>query len=337
MKKARWFGTLVAVAMIVAACGSGDSGTVDAEFEQLAGEESQAEGGDGFGVDDRALAEGEGDATEGSAGDITDVAVTDRKVIRTGQITVEADDTRALMNEITDLVNASGGYVSASQVSPTGEDRQPAITITIRVPADDLDDALASIRSLAHEVVSESIQSQDVTEEYVDIESRLRNLEALETELLALLNEVRQQPDADPQKLLSVFTEVSRVRGEIEVLEGRRRLLDNQASLSTITVTIEPTPSSEPIVEEGWQPLLTVRGALGDLVDALQSLGDAAIWFGFFALPVLLVLAIPVVALIWILRRVTRRRVAVTNPEQPEHAETASASAVAEEPTAEGD
>ena len=248
---------------------------------------------------------------------LTDAAVTDRKVIRTGQMTVQADDTRALMDDITALVDSSGGYVSSTQVSPTGEDRQPAINITIRVPAGELDTALASIRAMAAEVISESIQSQDVTEEYVDIESRLRNLTALETELVALLREVREQPDADPQKLLSVFNEVSRVRGEIEVLEGRRRLLDNQASLSTITIAITPTPSAEPIVEEGWQPLVTARQAFRDLVDSLQSLGDAAIWFVVFALPVLLILATPVVLFVWFLRRLSRRRAAKTVVPRP--------------------
>jgi hypothetical protein len=229
------------------------------------------------------------------------------------------------MDEITTLVDEAGGYVASSQVNPTGEDRQPSITITIRVPADGLNSALSAIRGMADEVLSESIQSQDVTEEYVDIESRLRNLNALETELLALLAEVREQPDADPQKLLTVYDEVSRVRGEIEVLEGRRRLLDNQASLSTLTVSIEPTPISEPIVEEGWRPLVTARQALGDLVEALQSLGDAAIWFAIFALPVLLLVGLPVYVVVRILRgRSIRSAPSIEGPSTP--AATASVS-----------
>ncbi len=311
MKSTRWAAGLLALTLILSACGGDDSGEVSGEFESIADEAAA----DGLGGAQPASDEGaaDGDVTA----QLTDAAVTDRKVIRTGQMTVQADDTRALMEDITALVDSSGGYVSSTQVSPTGEDRQPAIDITIRVPAGELDTALASIRAMAAEVISESIQSQDVTEEYVDIESRLRNLTALETELVALLREVREQPDADPQKLLSVFNEVSRVRGEIEVLEGRRRLLDNQASLSTITIAITPTPSAEPIVEEGWQPLVTARQALRDLVDSLQSLGDAAIWFVVFALPVLLILATPVVLFVWFLRRLSRRRAARTVASQP--------------------
>lgn len=312
MKRTRWAAAILALMLVLTACGGDDSGESSAEFERMAGDEVTADGLGGAqpAAEDEAV---DGDVTA----QVTDVAVTDRKVIRTGQMTLQADDTRALMDDITALVDSSGGYVSSTQVSPTGEDRQPAINITIRVPAGELDTALASIRAMAAEVISESIQSQDVTEEYVDIESRLRNLTALETELVALLREVREQPDADPQKLLSVFNEVSRVRGEIEVLEGRRRLLDNQASLSTITIAITPTPSAEPIVEEGWQPLVTARQALRDLVDSLQSLGDAAIWFVVFALPVLLILATPVVLFVWFLRRLSRRRAAKTVVSQP--------------------
>ncbi len=312
MKQTRWAAAILALMLLLAACGGDDSGESSAEFERMAGDEVAADGlGGAQPATDEEVADGDVTAQ------LTDAAVTDRKVIRTGQMTVQADDTRALMDDITALVDSSGGYVSSTQVSPTGEDRQPAINITIRVPAGELDTALASIRAMAAEVISESIQSQDVTEEYVDIESRLRNLTALETELVALLREVREQPDADPQKLLSVFNEVSRVRGEIEVLEGRRRLLDNQASLSTITIAITPTPSAEPIVEEGWQPLVTARQALRDLVDSLQSLGDAAIWFVVFALPVLLILATPVVLFVWFLRRLSRRRAAKTVVPRP--------------------
>lgn len=324
MQRTTWLSGLMALTLILSACSSGDSATDDAGG--LVAEEMAPDR-------DLAVTAGGDEDTEATVADetvsedpLTDTAVTDRKVIRTGQITVESGNTRQVMDQITVLVEGAGGYVASSQVDPTGENRQPSITITIRVPAEGLNTALASIRGMADQVISESIQSQDVTEEYVDIQSRLRNLNALETELLALLAEVREQSDADPQKLLTVYNEVARVRGEIEVMEGRRRLLDNQASLSTITVSIQPTPTSEPIVEEGWQPLVTARQALGDLVDAMQSLADAAIWFAVFALPVLLLLALPVSLVVRMIRRRTKRTTtpAPTPSPEPERAEVAT-------------
>ncbi|MGF1666513.1 MAG: DUF4349 domain-containing protein [Acidimicrobiia bacterium] len=297
MRKLRWVAALLASMMILGACG-GDSGEAESLDAGATEATVAASGGDPsapeqFGVTDEAL---------------TNQTVVDRKVIRTGQMEIEVTDTRAAMEEITRLVNRSGGYVSSSEVAPSGAEEQPYVTLIIRVPAGDLDTALSAIRELSEKVAYESIQSQDVTEEYVDIEARLRNLTALETELVALLAEVRTQPDADPQKLLTVFNEVSRVRGEIEVLEGRRRLIDNQASLSTITVTISPSPSSTPIVEEGWAPLVTVRNATGDLVEALQTMANAGIWLVVFALPVLALIALPIWVGLRILKRVSRRR-----------------------------
>jgi hypothetical protein len=327
MKSRAWLGVLLALTLVLSACAGGDAATSEtlADIAEYDGAE--------VAVEREAVGEVDAGTTDdgGAANALTDTAVTERKVIRTGQITVQADDTRSVMDQITTLVEGAGGYVASSQVNPTGEDRQPSITITIRVPADGLTNALASIRSMATEVVSESIQSQDVTEEYVDIESRLRNLNALETELLALLADVREQPDADPQKLLTVYNEVARVRGDIEVMEGRRRLLDNQASLSTITVSIQPTPVSEPIVDEGWQPLVTARQALGDLVEALQSLGDLAIWFAIFALPVLLIVALPVYVIVRIVRRRNARRRAATPVPTPQPEPAAVASGPADE------
>jgi hypothetical protein len=298
MWKLRWVAALLASMMILGACGGDDSG--GAETFDAGGTEATvvASGGeaavaDRFGVTDEAL---------------TNQTVVDRKVIRTGQMEIQVTDTRAAMEEITRLVDRWGGYVASSEVTPSGSDEQPYVTLTIRIPAGDLDTALSAIRDLSEEVAYESIQSQDVTEEYVDIEARLRNLTALETELVALLAEVRVQPDADPQKILTVFNEVSRVRGEIEVLEGRRRLIDNQASLSTITVTISPSPSSTPIVEDGWAPLVTVRNATGDLVEALQTIANAGIWLVIFALPVLALIALPIWFGLRILKRVSRNR-----------------------------
>jgi hypothetical protein len=310
MRKLRWVAALLASMMILGACGGDESGASDTTA--AASEAQDAGGGDAeapdqFGVTDEAL---------------TNQTVVDRKVIRTGQMEIQVTDTREAMEEITRLVDRSGGYVSSSEVTPSGADEQPYVTLTIRIPAGDLDTALVAIRELSERVAYESIQSQDVTEEYVDIEARLRNLTALETELVALLAEVRAQPDADPQKILTVFNEVSRVRGEIEVLEGRRRLIDNQASLSTITVTISPSPSSTPIVEEGWAPLVTVRNAAGDLVEALQTIANAGIWLVVFALPVLALIALPIWVALRLLKRVSRRRHAIVEA-PPAELETA--------------
>ena len=119
-------------------------------------------------------------------------------MIYDGPIYLEAADTRAAYDEIVFVVQTSGGFLSASQVGEQIEDEQPSTNLTVRVPTDELTATLAGIRQVADRGVTEALQSQDVTEQFVDIEAQLRNLYALETELLALLAELRDNPNADP-------------------------------------------------------------------------------------------------------------------------------------------
>ncbi|HEX2420141.1 MAG TPA: DUF4349 domain-containing protein, partial [Acidimicrobiia bacterium] len=196
-----------------------------------------------------------------------------------------------------------------SQVSEAPEEEQPAITFTVRVPTDELTTTLAGIREIADRVLTESLQSQDVTEQFVDIEAQLRNLYALEEELLALLAELRDNSDADPGKLLQVFDQIRITRGEIEQLEGRKQLLTDLVSLATISVAISPLPAAIPIVPEDpvWEPAVQAREALRNLVEDLQAIGSWGIRFVLYSLPILILVAGPFVWLAWFLYRRIKR------------------------------
>jgi hypothetical protein len=235
----------------------------------------------------------------------------DRQVIRTAELTLRAGDTRAAYDRITALVEASGGYVAQANIQPSQDDTPPTIVLVVRVPAGGLGSTIAAIRASADEVLSESISSQDVTEEFIDLEARLRNLEALESELVALLGIVRQQPDASPEELLRVYQEIASTRGEIELLEGRREALGRLVALSTVTMTILPTPAAVPIVAEEWRPAEIARDAVRALVSALQGIAGGLIWGAIYVLPVLLLVGIPVLAVAWWWRR---RRAGRPNP-----------------------
>lgn len=277
---------ILGLVMMVAACAGGDSAT-DGTFQNV-GDELSSDGGA-----DRDLAGEEPAAPEGEGVSFSDTA--NRKVIRTASISIEAGDTRAVYQRVQEMVDAANGFIQSAQVADveTGQD-QPRIDLVIRIPADDLSSTLDAIGALGTRIVSQSQQGQDVTEEYVDIEARIENLSLLETELRALLAEVRQNPEADPQKLLEVFNEISRVRGEIEQLEGRRQVLDDLTDLATVEVHVTPTPEATPVVAEGWAPLAVARQALQDLVGAGQGVVDFLIRFGIYVLPLLLVfLGIP--------------------------------------------
>ncbi len=239
-------------------------------------------------------------------------AVDNRQVIYDGSIQLQSADTRDAFDRIVLLVESAGGFLAASQVGEAIEEEQPTINFTIRVPTDQLTATLAGIREVAYRVVTESLQSQDVTDQFVDIEAQLRNLYALEEELLALLSELRDNPNADPGKLLQVFDQIRITRGEIEQLEGRKQLLTDLVSLATISISISPLPAAIPIVPEDpvWEPAVQAREALRSLVEDLQAIGSFAIRFVLYNLPILVLIAGPFVWLAWFLyRRVNKKTV----------------------------
>jgi hypothetical protein len=245
------------------------------------------------------------DAGEGEGASLATPEV--RKVIHRASISIEAEDTRAVYRRVRTMVQQADGFVQSATISDpeSGED-QPRIDLVIRIPAAGLDTALDEIGALGTRVVSQSQQGQDVTEEYVDVRARIDNLSLLEDELRALLADVRENPEADPQKLLQVFNEISRVRGEIEQLEGRKQMLDNLTELATVEVKVTPTPEVTPVVADGWTPLAVVRQSIQDLVGALQGLADLTIRFGLFLLPLLLLAALPLYGMWRVGRRLSR-------------------------------
>jgi len=253
-------------------------------------------------------------STQAAGGDFEEAALYDadgalsieRQIIVTSRIDIRAGDTRSAMDEITALAVRSGGFVASANVNPSSRaDRPPVISMTIRIPVARIGDTMGAIRTIADEVVSESLETQDVTEEYVDLEARLANLLRLEQELVAFLTEARTNPNAETDDVLRVFLQVSDVRAQIEELEGRKRFLDDRVDLATIGISITPTASSNPIVDEGWTPGLVLRDALRELVDSLQTVADGAIWLAVFALPLLVVIGIPlwIGLFIWLRRR----------------------------------
>lgn len=230
---------------------------------------------------------------------------TERMLIRTAQLSITVSDTEKAVQEATTLARSLGGYVASSQMYKRSE--RLYANMTLRVPAENLDEALARLRDLAVEVERESIQGEDVTEEYVDLEARLHNLELTERELQQLLTEVRERTQK-AEDVLAVYRELTEIRGQIEQLKGRMQYLERRVAFATVDLSIAPHELSTPIVEPGWKPLVTLREASGRLVKALQWLVDAIIWLVVFLLPILLVVAAPTVLVVLLIRYLIRRR-----------------------------
>lgn len=217
------------------------------------------------------------------------VAEPQRMIVRTADVRIIVADTATAVDAVSKAVEASGGFVSDSSVWREGELMRARLTL--RVPSAQLTSTLASIRKVAKRVDNETIRSEDVTREYVDLESQLRNLEATEVELRALLTTIRQNA-RKASEILEVHQQLVAIRGEIERTKGRLQQLASLTSLAAIALDITPDAIAKPIVKAGWQPLVIVKDASRALVIALQNVATAAIWTLIYIVPVLGMFAI---------------------------------------------
>jgi len=231
--------------------------------------------------------------------------IAERMVIHTVEIRLIVKDTQVSLQAVQSLADEMGGYVASSRTWHTEE--QLSASLTLRIPADQLNTALEKLRALALEVDGESITGEDVTQEYVDLEARLRNEEAYEKELLALLTETRERT-SDAEDILAVYERLTEVRGRIEQIKGRMQYLENMSAMATITVELIPSELMQPITVAGWHPTGTARSAIRALVNALQFFVDAVIWIVLFGLPVLIIIAVPFIVLWYVIRRLRRRK-----------------------------
>ena len=203
-------------------------------------------------------------------------AVTEeRMIIRTGDMSLVVNDVMLARDEIAQLAVNLNGYVVSSRI--WGEEEEMRGQISIRVPDEQFESCLAKLRELAIRVESESTDSQDVTEEYIDLVARLKNAEATESQYLALLDRA-----TDVEDILKIYDSLSRVRSEIEQIKGRMQYLERTSSMSLISVRLEPEASAKPLARAGWSVLEEFKSAIRGIVIFGQWLGTVVIWLIIF-------------------------------------------------------
>jgi hypothetical protein len=174
-------------------------------------------------------------ASRQSAGNFADHSqsapvTVERKLIKNGSMEFEVSDVEEAKKSITQLTTDFGGYISSdNQNNYSGT---PRYEQSVRIPADKLDEFITEIESLARNVDSKNISVQDVTEQFIDVETRLKTKKELETRYLELLKQSKTVKD-----LIEVETQLANVRSEIESMEGRLKYLTNQVSFSTISLS----------------------------------------------------------------------------------------------------
>ena len=237
-----------------------------------------------------------------------------RKLLRTVDLQLEVKDSREAAKRVEGLVNQLGGYVSSSNTQRQGE--LFVYTMTLRVPADHLDQALNTFRSFAVRINREHQQVEDVTEQYIDLDAHRRTLEATERELAALLAESRQK-GRKAGEIMEIYEKLTEIRTQIEQIQAQLNNYDKLAALSTINLELLPTESAKPVADTSWHPSDTVRTSIRNLIGFLRWLVDFLIYAVIVLLPVGLVIAAAIALLLWIRRRVRRVTVRELPPPPP--------------------
>jgi hypothetical protein len=274
------------VALLLSSCAVGKSAQMESYAPLVSDVASNYGGSDSMEFET-------GEAAYSSSEDGLQVQETQiRMVIKNASLSIVVEDPSASLDLISAMAEDLGGYVVSSNLYRAQLDsglEYPEASVTIRVPAELLDQALSEIKSGAGEVLSENVSGQDVTQEYTDLESRLRNLERAEDQLAEIL-----EASYETEDVLSVYNRLVDIREQIEVIKGQMKYYEQSAAMSSISVYIQANEAVQPLKIGNWQPVGVAKKALQALINTLKGLANALIWIGLYILPVALILFFPV-------------------------------------------
>lgn len=238
----------------------------------------------------------------------------ERMVIKNANLSIVVDDPSISLDKISAMADEMGGFVvNANLYTSQTESGQevPRGAITIRVPAERLNEALERIQAESNrEPLSKTIDSQDVTRDYTDLQSRLKNLESAEAQLTEIMGSATKTED-----VLSVYNRLVEVRGEIEVIKGQIQYYEQSAALSAISVDLLANAAVQPLTVGGWQPVGVAKDAVQGLIDVGKFLANTAIWIVILVIPVLAVLYVVFflpIRYIW--RKIRKPRIGKISP-----------------------
>ncbi len=215
----------------------------------------------------------------------------ERLVIQNADLVIVVSDVEGRMEEIQKMAEKMGGFVVSSNLYQGYTSNYipvPEGTLTIRVPAEKLDEALGLIKEDAVEVQSETRSGQDVTAEYVDLKSRLKTYEAAEKELTELMENAQ-----NTDEVVNIFNQLMYYREQIEIIKGQIKYYEEAAALSAVSIRLVAEETIQPVTIGKWEPKGVALEAIQDLLDFWKNFVDFMIRFVIYTLPVLITIAIP--------------------------------------------
>lgn len=236
------------------------------------------------------LAKNKAASGQARAAELPDTSKIQRRIILNGDISITVKSVDDAVKKIRSLQDKAGGYMTSMSVEDVGSGVKQG-EITIRVPQRRFENVLEQVRKLG-KVEEENVSGEDVTDEYVDLESRLRNMERQEARYLEVLDKAGSISD-----ILRVEEQLNRIRGDIEVLTGRLNQLQNKTDFATLTISLsERAPVAKP---DAWSFRSTLGNAVRAFLSTVNVIIRVGIWLGVF---------LPFLIVIYLLIRWIRRR-----------------------------
>jgi hypothetical protein len=223
------------------------------------------------------------------ASGIVDLSV-DRKIIKNASVDMVVKNAENTIDKIKDITKANKGFVGNASVWETGGEKHG--NISLRIPSDVFNVVLSSVKDLAVKVTREDVSTQDVTEQFIDLQAQLKNYKAEEAQYLKVLNRAYTVED-----ILKVRKELNRVRGNIERMQGRINYLSRQISMSTISVSLT-SEADVKVLGIVWSPWLEIKAGVRDMLAGLIAFVNSLIAF-VFKLPLLILWITAIAALVW--------------------------------------
>lgn len=240
------------------------------------------------------------DFASDAAGDGFAAAAVERLVIQNANLSIVVIDPEAKMDAIAKMAESMGGFVVSKNVfqTTTGNNlKVPEGDITVRLPAEKLDQALEQIKADAVEVQTENRSGQDVTREYVDLQSRLKTHEEAAEQLSKILEQKTESAE-----VIEVFNQLVYHREQIEILKGQINYYEEAAALSAVSVHVSAEETLQPLEIAGWRPVGVARDALQTLINFFQGFVNFLIWLVILILPAGLLILV----LLWLVWKVFR-------------------------------
>ncbi len=234
-----------------------------------------------------------------------------RKIIKNAEIKLLVEDSDVAIDRTTQIVSDVDAYIISSRVwyTPYAGDNYKYATITIGVPVDQFETAIRRLRAISVQVIDENASGEDVTDQFVDLQSQLDNLIATRDRIRTFLEQAKTVEES-----LRVSQELSVIEAQIEEIQGRMNYLKDRSAYSTITVNIEPelpeiiaptpTPTPPPPTPAPWSPAKTLERSKKTLTVTYQGFFELAIWLLVVVLPIFG----PPIFVIWLIWRFFNRK-----------------------------